>query len=677
MTRNATLFHGYRCSFSAALFGILLAACPGFARDRLVVALGDSFTQGYGVSDPYPNRLSRQLGETVVNEGLGGETSGGGYRRIDEMVLAYDPSHILILYGANDINGGLNLRDTAANIASMAEYARQHYVIPIVGTQPLSIGVTTGRNDRVRYLNSLVRRDASAGGYPVADLEAAFGSSHGLVQGDGYHPNDAGMQIIANTYFPLIGDPLPDATTLIAPLGQVTTTRRPLFSWDAVEDVSWYKISIYQAGTLYTNDWVEGTTWTPTEDFPCHPFDWWVQTWNASGYGRWSEKGSFQYAGADCGPPAAIVGLGVAFAGASVVDYSWAADPLASWYRLHIEKGDGTTWHETWHEATTTSGQEIVSLPDQPYGNYTWKVQGWSIDGYGEWSADTDFEYGHPVCVTPAGSLADHPAQFRWDNNGVTDSTWYHLWLNHEGATHWETWVRHSETADGGGGQRTYPVPGDTTFPSGTYTWWVQPWNPLGYGLWSPAMTFELPLRIPGATVQGEPGGLIRDQRRPRFAWTAQEHAAWYRLWINHGDQTYLAEWMQATQWTSAVDMPLGEYHWWVQTWSPDAYGPWSPGKDFELRGNLPDASTPLLPTGTVTGTVRPVFTWSADARATWYRLWISRDGSHYYDKWYPVTTYTPAADMPASDYRWWVQTWNPDGYGPWSTAADFTIPAP
>ncbi len=43
------------------------------------MALGDSITGdiNYGVA-PHPPRLAGMLGQTVINEGNGGETSGGG-----------------------------------------------------------------------------------------------------------------------------------------------------------------------------------------------------------------------------------------------------------------------------------------------------------------------------------------------------------------------------------------------------------------------------------------------------------------------------------------------------------------------------------------------------------------------------------------------------------------------
>ena len=69
-------------------------------------------------------------------------------------------------------------------------------------------------------------------------------------------------------------------------------------------------------------------------------------------------------------------------------------------------------------------------------------------------------------------------------------------------------------------------------------------------------------------------------------------------------------------------------------------------------------------------------FSWSqSDPAAAKYYLWINRDGSNYLNQWIEgATNWTAPTDLPAGNYTWTVETWNPSGYGPWSTNSTFTI---
>jgi len=79
---------------------------------------------------------------------------------------------------------------------------------------------------------------------------------------------------------------------------------------------------------------------------------------------------------------------------------------------------------------------------------------------------------------------------------------------------------------------------------------------------------------------------------------------------------------------------------------------------------------------GAVLNTRRPVFSWPTAADASWYQLWITRNGQTYLQQWVQEsTTWVPAVDMQSGSYRWWVRSWSLEsGYGAWSDAADFSI---
>lgn len=95
--------------------------------DGIIVALGDSLTEGLGVEreQAYPAQLERFLLEQgynyhVVNSGISGETSSGLVERLD-WVLSQDPDIIILTSGANDAIRGLDLSLTEANLSQAIE----------------------------------------------------------------------------------------------------------------------------------------------------------------------------------------------------------------------------------------------------------------------------------------------------------------------------------------------------------------------------------------------------------------------------------------------------------------------------------------------------------------------------------------------------------------------------
>jgi acyl-CoA thioesterase I len=172
----------------------------------LVLCIGDSITEGVYVSVPYPTRLRNNTGHVTINAGIGGERANTGLTRIDALLALHNPSHVLILFGTNDIlSPSQDLRSSANAVRQMALRARAYGAIPIVGTATPMFPPRAFNQPRVQTFNAYVRADASANGYRVADLESAFGSNAGLVISDGFHPTDSGMEVIARTFAPHIG----------------------------------------------------------------------------------------------------------------------------------------------------------------------------------------------------------------------------------------------------------------------------------------------------------------------------------------------------------------------------------------------------------------------------------------------------------------------------------------
>lgn len=113
------------------LFLILLSGCgqpPPLTRlpkDGVIVAFGDSLTEGTGGTVSYPQALEKIIGRTVVNAGQRGETSAGARHRLPDTLKHHQPDLIIICTGGNDFLQRQDANKTEENLRQMVRTARQ------------------------------------------------------------------------------------------------------------------------------------------------------------------------------------------------------------------------------------------------------------------------------------------------------------------------------------------------------------------------------------------------------------------------------------------------------------------------------------------------------------------------------------------------------------------------
>ena len=194
------------------------------------LAFGDSITSGSGggVGGGYPTYLTADLrsylGEaTIVNAGDPGTKSIEGESRMKRELGRHRAAFTLILYGTNDWNAAVCRNEfpcyTIDALHSMILQARDAGSNPILGTIPPANPAwldknATERNIWVAQMNELVRPMARQEGVPIAEIHGDFLAQPSLrdLFFDHVHPNDAGYQVIARSWWNAITSPSSIAT---------------------------------------------------------------------------------------------------------------------------------------------------------------------------------------------------------------------------------------------------------------------------------------------------------------------------------------------------------------------------------------------------------------------------------------------------------------------------------
>jgi acyl-CoA thioesterase-1 len=186
-----------------------LGVAPGAARgERVVVALGDSLTAGFGVAadEAFPARLEARLrtegyAYRVVNAGVSGDTTAGGLRRVD-WALRATPEVVIVALGANDGLRGQSLEATRANLEEIVTR------LQAAGARVLLAGMRLPPNYGGEYTKEFeaifpaVARRTKTTLMPFL-LDGVAGVPR-LNQADGIHPTAAGQQVIADRLWPYL-----------------------------------------------------------------------------------------------------------------------------------------------------------------------------------------------------------------------------------------------------------------------------------------------------------------------------------------------------------------------------------------------------------------------------------------------------------------------------------------
>lgn len=181
-----------------------------WAADRPVniVVLGDSLSAGLGLraEDAFPAKLARALAAKAVpvsmtNAGVSGDTASGGANRLDWSVPSGTDA-VIVELGANDALRGIDPKLTKNALDTiLRRLADRHIPVLLAGMRaPPNMGPDYSREFDVIY-------PALASTHPVVFYPFfldGVAADPKLNQGDGIHPNAAGVDVIVARILPKV-----------------------------------------------------------------------------------------------------------------------------------------------------------------------------------------------------------------------------------------------------------------------------------------------------------------------------------------------------------------------------------------------------------------------------------------------------------------------------------------
>ena len=166
-----------------------------------IIFFGDSITRDYfPFIEKRLNEQYQEIDKTLINEGIGGETSTDGLKRLNE-VINQKPTVIVIGFGMNDWRKGVKLVDFKKNITQLIDLCQKANIRTIISTiNPNCEGRRKRINPAIYQYNSTIRKIALEKRIKVADIfkfwMRTFKPYHKGLKDD-IHPNDKGYQLIA------------------------------------------------------------------------------------------------------------------------------------------------------------------------------------------------------------------------------------------------------------------------------------------------------------------------------------------------------------------------------------------------------------------------------------------------------------------------------------------------
>ena len=196
------------------MLALLLGSAGIVKAEYSILVLGDSLTEGYGLSESesFPSMLENRLLDAgyanirVINGGSSGATSASALNRL-RWYIRSQPDLLFLAMGANDGLRGLSIAQLRQNLSEAIEFAQENDI-------PVTLaGMLIPPNYGEEYSTEFARvYPTLAREYDIPLLPfllEGVAAIPELNQADGIHPNAAGNRIVADTVYEFLLPLLP------------------------------------------------------------------------------------------------------------------------------------------------------------------------------------------------------------------------------------------------------------------------------------------------------------------------------------------------------------------------------------------------------------------------------------------------------------------------------------
>lgn len=184
------------------------------AQNKIVV-LGDSLTEGYGVSkdSAFSALLEKKIKSTgkdwnVINAGISGSTTASGPGRLKWILNNQKenakPKMILVILGANDGLRGLKPEESKKNLAKIIKMIQEQKITVVLGGLYMPPNYGHDYTERFKKIYPDLAEKYKIKLIPFILDKVGGNPKYNLA--DGIHPNEEGHKIISENIYSAIKD---------------------------------------------------------------------------------------------------------------------------------------------------------------------------------------------------------------------------------------------------------------------------------------------------------------------------------------------------------------------------------------------------------------------------------------------------------------------------------------
>ncbi len=186
------------------IFCFLMFACAPVYAQLHVLFMGDSLTEGYGITreKAFPWLVKQKLEEGAVdfpvkitNGSVSGSTSANAPARL-KWFLKSKPDILILALGANDGLRGIDVAASSKNLADTIALAKEHNVRVVLTGMLMPPNYGEEYRNKFESMYHKLQKKYELDFIPFL-LEGVAGDKT-LNQADGIHPNEAGHHVMAD-----------------------------------------------------------------------------------------------------------------------------------------------------------------------------------------------------------------------------------------------------------------------------------------------------------------------------------------------------------------------------------------------------------------------------------------------------------------------------------------------